>query len=205
MVHKKSCYSYLQNGSYPFVTSSSTTSSGACSGSGVPPTKIKRIIAIFKAYTTRVGGGPFPSRLENEEEETLRQKGGEFGATTGRARGCGWFDLVQAKYATTINGATDIALTKIDVLSGYDTIKVCEAYSIDGVVIKDFVPIADDLEKVKPVLKEFKGWSEDITKCKSFEQLPEATRDFISYIEKELKAKISIVSVGADRQQTFII
>ena len=190
-------------GTYPFVTSSSTTSSGACVGAGVAPTKIKRIVGIFKAYTTRVGGGPFPSRLDGQEEEILRQKGHEFGATTGRPRGCGWFDLVQAKYAATINGATDIALTKIDVLSGYDTINVCEAYSIDGQITKEFVAISDKLDRVKPVLKSFKGWNEDITKCKSYEELPKEARDFIDYLEKELKVKITIVSVGADRKETF--
>ncbi len=190
-------------GTYPYVTSSSTTSSGACTGAGVAPTKIKRIFGIFKAYTTRVGGGPFPSRLSGEEEETLRQKGGEFGATTGRPRGCGWLDMVQARYSSTINGCTDIALTKIDILSGYDTIHVCEAYEIDGKVTREFVALSDKLDRVKPVLKSMKGWKEDISKCTCYDELPAEAKALVEYVEQELKARVSIVSVGPDRTQTF--
>lgn len=190
-------------GTYPYVTSSLTTSAGACSGSGVAPTKIKRIVGIFKAYTTRVGGGPFPSRLSENKEDELRKRGGEYGATTGRPRGCGCFDMVQARYAAMVNGFTDIALTKLDVLSGYETIEVCEAYSLGGEETKSFLPSSDDLDNAIPVIKTFKGWKEDITKCQSFDELPEAARDFILYIEKELGAKVSIISVGADREATF--
>ncbi len=188
-------------GSYPFVTSSNTICAGACTGLGVAPNKIGNVIGIFKAYCTRVGSGPFPTELENEEGEILRKQGHEFGATTGRPRRCGWLDLPALKYSVMLNGVTELMVTKADVLSGFDTIKVCTHYKLNGEEI-DYLPFEIN-EPLEPVLKEFKGWKEDISKIDSFENLPQEFKDYLLYIEEEVKVPIKLVSVGPNRDQTI--
>lgn len=188
-------------GSYPFVTSSNTICAGACTGLGVAPNKIGNVIGIFKAYCTRVGSGPFPTELENEEGEILRKQGHEFGATTGRPRRCGWLDLPALKYSVMLNGVTELMVTKADVLSGFDTIKVCTHYKLNGGNI-DYLPFEIN-EPLEPVLKEFKGWKEDISKIDSFENLPQEFKDYLLYIEEEVKVPIKLVSVGPNRDQTI--
>ncbi|MDO6801693.1 adenylosuccinate synthase [Wenyingzhuangia sp. 1_MG-2023] len=189
-------------GTYPFVTSSNTTAAGACTGLGVAPNQIGEVFGIFKAYTTRVGSGPFPTELFDEDGATMARVGHEFGATTGRARRCGWLDMVALKYACQVNGVTQLNMMKADVLSGFETLKVCTAYEYKGEVISHF-PYNIEPENVKPVYTELKGWKEDLTGMTSEDQLPEALLDYIAFIEKETGIKITIVSVGPDRKQTI--
>ena len=205
----------IDHGTYPYVTSSSCCAGGAATGSGVGPTAIDRVLGIQKAYVTRVGGGPFPTELrfaenggegeEAEMGERLCAAGHEFGVTTGRKRRCGWFDAVIARYAAEVNGLTDVALTKLDVLSEFDTIKVCTAYECDG-KIYDYFPMQQSvLFHAKPVYEELPGWKGiDISECKTYEELPEATRNYIEHLEELAGVRISIVSVGADRDQTIL-
>lgn len=193
----------LLHGTYPFVTSSSTISGSACIGTGVGPTAIDKVIGIAKAYTTRVGSGPFPTELNDEIGKTIQKVGGEFGATTGRERRCGWLDLVALKYSLRINGITSLALMKIDVLSGLDQIGVCNAYELDGETITEYPVSPGDLARVKPVYKMLPGWKEDLTKVKSLQDLPQATRDYVQFIGKELATPIDVVSVGPGREQTL--
>jgi adenylosuccinate synthase len=188
-------------GSYPFVTSSNTICAGACTGLGVAPNKIGNVIGIFKAYCTRVGSGPFPTELENNEGKQLRKQGHEFGATTGRPRRCGWLDLPALKYAIMLNGVTQLVVTKADVLSGFDTIKVCTHYILNKKKV-DYLPYEVD-EQLQPVYKEFKGWKEDITKIKSFTDLPAAFKSYLQFIEDEIKVPIKIISVGPNRSETI--
>ena len=188
-------------GSYPFVTSSNTICSGACSGLGIGPNKIGDVFGIMKAYCTRVGSGPFPTELFNEEGKQIRDLGHEYGAVTGRERRCGWIDLVALKYAIMINGVTKLIMMKSDVLDTFATIKACVAYNINGKITTE---LPYDLSKdVEPVYKEIKGWQTDLTQCTSEEQLPKAFLDYITFLEKELETPISIVSVGPDRAQTI--
>ena len=188
-------------GSYPFVTSSNTICSGACSGLGIGPNKIGDVFGIMKAYCTRVGSGPFPTELFNEEGKQIRDLGHEYGAVTGRERRCGWIDLVALKYAIMINGGTKLIMMKSDVLDTFATIKACVAYNINGKITTE---LPYDLSKdVEPVYKEIKGWQTDLTQCTSEEQLPQAFLDYITFLEKELETPISIVSVGPDRAQTI--
>jgi adenylosuccinate synthase len=189
-------------GTYPFVTSSNTTAAGACTGLGVAPNQIGEVFGIFKAYTTRVGSGPFPTELFDEDGETMAKVGHEFGATTGRPRRCGWLDLVALKYACQVNGVTQLNMMKGDVLSGFKTLKVCTAYKYKGEVIKH-LPYNIEAENVTPVYTEFEGWSEDLTKMSEASQLPKALNDYIEFLEKELETPITIVSVGPDRKQTI--
>lgn len=189
-------------GTYPFVTSSNTTAAAACTGLGVAPNKIGDVFGIFKAYTTRVGSGPFPTELFDEDGETMGRIGNEFGATTGRSRRCGWLDLVALKYACQINGVTQLMMMKGDVLSGFKKLKVCTAYNYKGDIIKH-LPYNIEAENVSPVYTEFKGWSEDLTKMEKASQLPKELNDYISFLEKELDTPIKIVSVGPDRKQTI--
>ena len=189
-------------GTYPFVTSSNTTAAGACTGLGVSPSSIGKVYGVFKAYTTRVGSGPFPTELFDEDGETLARVGKEFGATTGRARRCGWLDLVALKYAVEINGVTELFMMKADVLSGMDKIKVCTAYEYQGKEI-NHLPYSIEEEYVKPIYQEFDGWKEDITKVNKVEALPKALKDYIAFIEKEVNVPVTIVSVGPDRTQTI--
>lgn len=188
-------------GSYPFVTSSNTICAGACTGLGVAPNKIGKVIGIFKAYCTRVGSGPFPTELENSDGEKLRKQGHEFGATTGRPRRCGWLDLPALKYAIMLNGVTELVVTKADVLSGFNTIKVCTHYKLNGKEI-DYLPYEVN-EPLEPVYKEFKGWKEDISNMKSFHDLPETFKTYLQYIENEIKVPIKIISVGPNRDETI--
>lgn len=189
-------------GTYPFVTSSNTTAAGACTGLGVSPSSIDKVYGIFKAYTTRVGSGPFPTELFDEDGETLARVGNEFGATTGRPRRCGWLDLVALKYAVEINGVTELFMMKADVLSGMKTIKVCTAYEYQGERI-EHLPYSIEEEYIKPIYQEFEGWEEDITKVRSANDLPQALLEYISFIEKELNVPVKVVSVGPDRTQTI--
>lgn len=189
-------------GSYPFVTSSNTICAGACTGLGVAPRNINEVYGIFKAYCTRVGSGPFPTELHDETGELIRKLGFEFGAVTGRARRCGWVDLVALKYAIMINGVTKLIMMKSDVLDGFDTIKACVAYDINGKQTKELpFEMTDD---IKPVYKEIKGWKTNMTKIKSEAEFPQAFKDYISFLEKELEVPIYIVSVGPDRDQTIV-
>lgn len=189
-------------GTYPFVTSSNTVTAGTCTGLGVPPTSINKVIGIFKAYCTRVGSGPFPTELNDETGETMRKQGHEFGSTTGRARRCGWLDLVQLKYAIMVNGVTELYMMKADVLSIFDEIKVCEAYEINGERITDFPYDVYSLE-VTPIYTSLRGWSQDLTELSSYEHSPQALKDYVEYLEKQLEVPIRLVSVGPDRSQTL--
>ena len=190
-------------GTYPFVTSSNTTAAGACTGLGVPPNKVKDVFGIFKAYTTRVGSGPFPTELFDEVGAKMAKIGNEFGAVTGRARRCGWLDLVALKYAVQVNGVTQLIMMKADVLSGFDTLKICTAYNYNGETIQH-LPYNVEAENVTPIYTEMKGWKADLTKVSEASQLPQALTDYIDFLEKELEIPIKIVSVGPDRKQTIL-
>lgn len=189
-------------GTYPFVTSSNTTAAGACTGLGVAPNKIGDVLGIFKAYTTRVGSGPFPTELFDEAGETMGRVGNEYGATTGRKRRCGWLDLVALKYAVRINGVTKLMMMKADVLSGFKTLKVCTSYQYRGENI-EHLPYNIEPENVTPVYVDLKGWAQDLTKLASADKLPSELMDYIAFLEKELEVPITIVSVGPDRTQTI--
>jgi adenylosuccinate synthase len=189
-------------GSYPFVTSSNTVCAGACTGLGIAPNRIGEVFGIFKAYCTRVGSGPFPTELFDETGETIRQIGREFGATTGRARRTGWLDLPALRYAIMINGVTALIMTKPDVLSDFDTIKVCTSYRVNGSEI-DYIPY-DINAAIEPIYTEVKGWKKDISKMSNLGQLPDELHKYIEFIEKATKVPVKIVSVGADREQTIL-
>lgn len=188
-------------GTYPFVTSSNTTAAGACTGLGVAPNQIGEVFGIMKAYTTRVGSGPFPTELFDKDGERMAKVGHEFGATTGRPRRCGWLDLVALKYAVQLNGVTQLAMMKSDVLSGFDMIKACTAYNYKGNVISHF-PYSIDEKDVKPIYTEFKAWEKDITHIKSVDEIPDTLKEYISFIEDYVGVPMSILSVGPDREQT---
>ena len=190
-------------GTYPFVTSSNTTTAGTCTGLGVAPNKIGEVIGIFKAYCTRVGSGPFPTELNDKVGEEIRKIGHEYGATTGRDRRCGWIDLPALKYAIMINGATQLSMMKADVLDTFDTIEVCTHYEINGGKV-DYFPYDITNLDVKPIYKKIKGWKKDLTKLESMNDAPKEFKDYITYLEQELQTPISIVSVGPDRNQTII-
>lgn len=189
-------------GSYPFVTSSNTTTAGACIGLGVAPNRIGEVIGILKAYCTRVGGGPFPTELDNETGERLRAQGNEFGATTGRPRRCGWIDLPALKYAIMLNGVTQLVMTKADVLSGFEKIYVCSHYKYEGELI-DYMPYDICTSKAEPVWKEIDGWQEDVSACRTRDELPANLQNYISFLEKELGVPVAYLSVGPDRVQTL--
>lgn len=191
-------------GSYPFVTSSNTTTAGACTGLGIAPNKVGEVYGIFKAYCTRVGGGPFPTELDNEVGEELRKVGHEFGATTGRARRCGWIDLPALKYAIMLNGVTELIMMKADVLDGFDTIYACTHYEHNGETI-DYMPYDIISIQPKPVLKAIKGWKTDLTKITDKSQVPSQVTDYIAFLEKELEVPIKYLSVGPDRTQTLTL
>lgn len=191
----------LEFGSYPFVTSSNTICAGAFTGLGLAPSHVGKVIGIVKAYCTRVGSGPFPTELFDETGDTLRKQGNEFGATTGRPRRCGWLDLVALKYAIMVNGVTDIALTKADVMSDFETINICTAYKVNGKITDRFC--ADYDAEIEPVYTEFKGWQQDISDIRTYGELPIEFKMYIQYIEKETDTKVSIISVGPDREATI--
>jgi len=189
-------------GTYPFVTSSNTVAAGTCTGLGVPPTKIGNVIGIFKAYCTRVGSGPFPTELEDEDGENIRKEGREFGATTGRPRRCGWIDIPQLKYAIMVNGVTELSMMKSDVLGNFTKIKACTHYIMNGEKIDYFPFDVADVE-ITPVYEEIEGWNCDLTKLNSFEEAPQALKNYVTYLERILEVPITVVSVGPDRTQTL--
>lgn len=191
-------------GTYPFVTSSHPTSGGFSIGVGIGPNRINEVLGITKAYTTRVGAGPFVTEQDNAIGDRIRTQGNEFGTTTGRPRRCGWLDLVIVRYAARVNGLTAIALSLLDVLTGFESVEVCTGYELDGKVIKDFPASLSDLARCKPIYKTFKGWDEPITECESFEDLPQAAREYVEFIEDYLQVPVAFISVGPKREQTII-
>lgn len=195
----------VDHGTYPFVTSSNPTAGGACTGSGIGPTRIDRVVGILKAYTTRVGSGPFPTELFDEDGEKLRTIGGERGVTTGRPRRCGWFDVPIARYATRINGLTDTFLTKLDVLTGWEQIPVCVAYDIDGERSEEIPMTQTEFHHAKPVYEMLPGWSEDISGAKKLSDLPKNARDYVEFLEEKSGTRISAIGVGQDRNATIAI
>ena len=194
----------IDHGTYPFVTSSNPTAGGALAGAGVGPTRIDCVVGVAKAYTTRVGEGPFPTELDDEVGEDLRTRGGEFGVTTGRPRRTGWFDAVVVRYAARVNGLTDLCLTKLDVLTGYKEIPVCVGYELDGIVVDEMPPDQVDFARAVPVYEMAPGWSEDITGCRSFDELPEAAQAYILRLEELVGCRISSIGVGPGREATII-
>lgn len=195
----------IDYGTYPFVTSSSPSTGGVCIGAGVPPTKLHNLIGVSKAYCTRVGNGPFPTELDDEIGGKIREVGQEFGASTGRPRRTGWLDLVMLRHACRINGITHLVITKLDVLTGFDTIKVCTAYKTeDGEIKQNFTASTTKLDSYEPVYEELKGWSEDICGINAFDDLPKNAQDYIRFIEEYLGIEIYLVSVGPDRSQNII-
>lgn len=194
----------VDHGTYPFVTSSNSTSGGACTGTGVPPTRIDGAIGVLKAYTTRVGGGPFPSELSGDIAEFLRGRGNEYGTTTGRPRRCGWLDTVVARYAQLLNGVDAIALTKLDVLDDFDEIPVCTGYRIDGEILRDLPPDQWSLENAEPILKTMKGWKTSTVGTLDRADLPQEARDYVDFIEEEIGAPIPLISTGPRREETIL-
>ena len=193
----------IDHGTYPFVTSSNPTAGGACTGTGVGPTRINSVVGVVKAYTTRVGEGPFPTELHDEMGERLRNEGGEFGVTTGRPRRCGWHDAVVTRYAARVNGLTDLVMTKLDVLTGHETIPVCVAYDIDGTVTQEMPLTQSDFHHAVPVYEELPGWSEDISEVRRFADLPQAAQDYVLRIEELAHCRISAIGVGPGREATI--
>ncbi|WP_413288051.1 adenylosuccinate synthase [Bdellovibrio sp. HCB337] len=193
----------LMHGTYPYVTSSSTLAGSACVGAGIGPTHIQKVIGVFKAYTTRVGSGPFPTELHDEIGKKIQMDGNEFGSTTGRSRRCGWLDLVALKYAIRVNGVTNLALMKLDVLSGHERIGICTGYKINGESISELPPNSYELEKVEPVIEYLPGWKEDISKLTTLKDLPRATMNFIDYIVTQLGTPVDVISIGPGRDQTL--
>ena len=195
----------IDHGTYPFVTSSNTVSGGASTGAGIAPQKIRDVWGVIKAYTTRVGEGPFPTELFDQDGETLRQVGHEFGATTGRPRRCGWFDAVAGRYACMVDGVNKLAVTKLDVLDSFDKIGVCVAYEIDGKVTKEFPASVEELAAARPVLEWLPGWKQDISGVSSYDELPENAKKYLERITELVDSELAIVSVGPRRDQTFEI
>ena len=195
----------IDHGTYPYVTSSNTIAGGACTGAGIGPTKIDRILGIVKAYTTRVGEGPFPTELNDELGESIRQRGGEFGATTGRPRRCGWLDILGLRYSVSINGLTGIGLTKMDILDGLEKIKLCVGYKYDGKVYDTFTTDLDVLKRCEPVYEEMPGWKESTVGIKEFDRLPSNAKSYIKKIEYLLKTPIQIISTGPKRDEIIVL
>ena len=189
-------------GTYPFVTSSNTTAAGACTGLGIAPNSVGDVFGIFKAYTTRVGSGPFPTELFDDDGETMGRVGNEFGATTGRSRRCGWLDLVALRYACQVNGVTQLMMMKADVLSGFKSLKVCTAYKYKGEIIHHF-PYNVEADNISPIYTDFEGWAEDLTEMNNKSTLPKSLNAYIDFLEEELQIPIKVVSVGPDRKQTI--
>lgn len=195
----------IDAGSYPFVTSSSTGAAGACASAGIPPSQVSSVITVMHAYMTRVGAGPFPTELHDETAEHIRRQGQEFGTTTGRPRRCGWFDAVASKYVVDLNGASSLVLTKLDVLDGLDTIRICVGYNVDGQRIDYFPPSADALFKAEPVYEDLPGWRTPTRDAQGWEDLPEEARVYVRRLEELLEVEVSLLSVGPARHQTFTL
>jgi adenylosuccinate synthase len=193
----------IYHGTYPFVTSSSTLAGSALVGAGIGPGTIQKVVGITKAYTTRVGSGPFPTECDDEIGEQMRRVGNEFGSTTGRSRRCGWLDLVALKYAIRINGITNLALMKIDVLSGFEELKLCSAYELDGQTITEYPVSPGDLARCKPIYETFKGWSEDLTQVKMLKDLPRYAQEYVNFVGNQLAVPLDVISVGPGRDQTL--
>jgi adenylosuccinate synthase len=191
----------VDHGTYPFVTSSSATAGGACTGSGIPPNRIDRVVAILKAYTTRVGEGPFPTELHDDMGEFLRKTGGEYGTTTGRPRRCGWFDAVVGRYAQRVNGVTDFVITKLDTLSGLETVPVCVAYDVDGVRHDEMPMTQSDFHHAQPIYENLPGWWEDISACRAFDELPVNAQRYVERLEELVGQRVSAIGVGPGREQ----
>jgi adenylosuccinate synthase len=195
----------VDHGTYPYVTSSSTITGGACSGAGVGPQNIQQVIGISKAYTTRVGSGPFPTELDGPEGETLRREGAEFGATTGRSRRCGWFDAVGVRHSVRMNGMTGIALTKLDVLTGFKKIPICTAYRYEGKLIEEFPASVKVMQRAEPVYEEMDGWEQPLDRARKFTELPPSAQRYVRRIEEVVGTEIILVSVGPGREQTILL
>ena len=195
----------IDHGTYPFVTSSNTGAGGVPSGAGIAPNQVRRVIGISKAYTTRVGGGPFPTELTDALGDRLRTEGGEFGATTGRPRRCGWFDAMVVRKGIRLSGVDAIALTKLDVLTGLDTLRICTGYTLDGSPIQGIPPLADDFERVQPVYEDLPGWTESITEARRVEDLPAAARRYVARLEEVIGVPVGILSTGPGRDQTMVL
>lgn len=194
----------IDHGTYPFVTSSSPTSGGACTGLGLPPTAISGVVGIAKAYCTRVGNGPFPTELHDEIGERLRKEGDEFGATTGRPRRCGWLDLFALRYSAMINGITEIVLTKLDVLNHFDELKVCTGYMVDGRQVKHFPSDCGTLDRIQPIYETFKGWKQPLDNCSTYESLPAETREYVEAIEQFVGAPVTYIGTGPGREEVIV-
>ena len=194
----------IDHGTYPYVTSSNPTAGGACTGTGVGPTRIDRVVGVAKAYVTRVGEGPFPTELFDESGDWLREKGGEYGVTTGRPRRCGWYDAPVSRYSARVIGLTDIVLTKLDVLGGLEQIPVCVAYEVDGKRVEEVPAIQSEFARAVPVYEYVPGWQEDISGCTTFEELPQAAQDYVLYLEKISNCRISSIGVGPEREATIV-
>jgi adenylosuccinate synthase len=192
-------------GTYPYVTSSNTTAGGACTGAGIAPSHIEHVVGVAKAYTTRVGEGPFMTELDDEVGEELRRAGGEFGATTGRPRRCGWFDAVATRYSAMINGADQLAVTKLDVLDDFDIIRICTAYELDGERITDMPTSLDEIQRVKPLYEDFPGWKQTTTEATCWDELPQKTQEYLELVSKLVRVPLKIISVGPRRDQTFFV
>ncbi|NTU41505.1 MAG: adenylosuccinate synthase [Nitrospirales bacterium] len=195
----------IDHGTYPFVTSSNTIAGGACTGLGVGPTRINKVIGVAKAYTTRVGEGPFPTEIKDELGEAIREKGGEFGATTGRARRCGWLDLVVLRHAVRMNGLTGLAITKLDILDGMETLKVCKSYRYNDTILEDFPKELDVLEKCEPLYEDVAGWTEQTQGVKEYDKLPENAKKYLQMIQDFLKTEVQIVSTGQKRDEIIVL
>ncbi|MBR6459851.1 MAG: adenylosuccinate synthase [Actinomycetaceae bacterium] len=194
----------IDHGTYPYVTSSNPTAGGACTGTGVGPTRIDRVIGVAKAYITRVGEGPFPTELFGDEGEWLREAGHEYGVTTGRPRRCGWYDAPIARYASRVNGLTDLVITKLDVLGDLEKIPVCVAYEIEGKRVEEVPASQTDFHHAKPIYEYREGWQSDISQCRTWEELPEAARAYIEYLEEISNCRISVIGVGPEREQSIV-
>jgi adenylosuccinate synthase len=196
------CLLDVDHGTYPYVTSSSPTSGGACTGSGIAPNHIGKVIGVCKAYMTRVGNGAFPTELNDDTGEMLGRVGHEFGATTGRKRRCGWIDLVAMRYSVAVNGITELALTKLDVLDGFEEIKVCNSYLLNGKEIRDFPTDHQTLSAVQPVYTTLKGWMASNASARTFEAMRPEARDYVAFLERELEVPVTFISVGPGREET---
>jgi adenylosuccinate synthase len=195
----------VDHGTYPFVTSSNATSGGACTGSGIPPNRIDKVVPVLKAYTTRVGEGPFPTEVHDEHGEFLRKHGKEYGTTTGRPRRCGWFDAVIARYAVRVNGATDFVVTKLDTLTGLEVVPVCVAYDIDGTRHDQMPMTQTQFHHARPIYEEFEGWWEDISDCRRFNDLPASARRYVKALEQMIDVPIALIGVGPGRDESIVL